>query len=150
MDYSELDAAEKEELEKLSAGDPAKMKAELQQSINKQHSKIAEDFRSATNRVMGKYDSLLRIYRESVGALQKLVDDYISKMKTFGSECNTSYVMNTQFTLGQQRGTLDVKYDIGLKNIVFANRSPEMMLFIKLMLANAMLSVRPKQFRCVI
>lgn len=150
VDYSELDAAEKEELEKLAAGDPAKMKAELQQSINKQHSKIAEDFRSATNRVMGKYDSMLRIYRESVDTLQKLVDDYISKMKTFGSECNASYVMNTQFTLGQQRGTLDVKYDIGLKNIVFANRSPEMMLFIKLMLANAMLSVRPKQFRCVV
>ena len=150
VDYSELEAAERDELEKLSTGDPAKAQAAVQQEINKYHSKIAEDFRSATNHVMGKYDSLLRIYREGVASLQKVVDDYIANMKTFGSVCNGSYVMDTQFTLGKQRGTLDVKYDIGLRNIVFADRTPEMMLFIKLMLSNAMLSVRPKQFKCVV
>ena len=150
VDYSELETAEKDELEKLEAGNPAKSKAAIQQDINKYHSKIAEDFRSATNHVMGKYDSLLRIFREGVTALQKVVDDYIANMKSFGSICNESFVMDTQFTLGRQRGTLDVKYDIGLKNIVFGERSPEMMLFIKLMLANAMLSVRPRQFQCTI
>lgn len=150
VDYSELEAAEQEELEKLAAGDPAKAQAVVQQEINKYHSKIAEDFRSATNHVMGKYDSLLRIYREGISSLQKIVDDYVANMKTFGSVCNASFVMDTQFTLGKQKGTLDVKYDIGLKNIVFGERSPEMMLFIKLMLANAMLSVRPRQFMCTI
>lgn len=150
VDYSELEAEEQKELERLAEGDPAKAQAAVQQEINKYHSKIAEDFRSATNHVMGKYDSLLRIYREGIKSLQKIVDDYIANMKTFGSVCSKSYAMNTQFTLGKQRGTLDVKYDIGLKNIVFADRSPEMMLFIKLMLSNAMLSVRPKQLSCTI
>lgn len=150
VDYAELEAAKSAELEKLAAGDPSKVREAMQQEINRNHSKIAEDFRAATNHVMGKYDSLLRIYRDSVAALQKIVDDYIANMKTFGSVCNTGYVMDTQFTLGKQKGTLDVKYDIGLKNIVFANRSREMLLFIKLMLANAMLSVRPRQFSCTI
>lgn len=150
VDYSELDAEEKEELEKLAAGDPARAQESLQAEVNKQHSKIAADFRSATNQVMGKYDSLLRIFREGVDALQKLVDEYMANLKDFGTTCNESFVMDTEFTLGKQKGTLDVKYDIGLKNIVFGERSPGMMLFIKLMLANAMLSVRPRQFQCTI
>lgn len=150
VDYSEVEAAEKEDLERLAAGNPSNTKEALQAEINKFHSKIAEDFRTATNQVMGKYDSLLRIFGESVNSLQKIVDDYLAALKDFGTSCNTSFVMDTEFTLGKQKGTLDVKYDIGLRNIVFGARTPGMMLFIKLMLSNAMLSVRPKQFRCIV
>lgn len=150
VDCAALNAGEQEDLSKLAAGDPTKAKEAMQQEINKHNSKIAEDFRNATNQVMGKYDSLLRIFSESVKALQMVVDDYLANLKEFGSSCSSSYVMDTQYTLGKQRGTLDVKYDIGLKNIVFGEKTPGMLLFIKLMLSNAMLSVRPKQFQCTV
>lgn len=149
-DYSEVEATRQQELERLSEGDPAKAKEKLQSEINRNHSKIGDDFRYATNTIITRYNSTVRRIADSVDVLQKQVDDYIANMKEFGTVCNKSLVMDTDFVLGKQKGTLDVKYAVGLQNIVFANRSPEMMLFIKLMLGNAMLSVAPKQFTCTI
>lgn len=150
VDFSAIEEDERKQLEALAVGDPRKVKDEIQREINKYHSKIAEDYRSATNSVMNRYTELVDLYAKGIATIQGIVDDYKANLKAFGTTCSTSPVMDTQFVLGQQKGTLDVKYDIGLQNIVFADKSPEMVQFVRLLFSNMLLSVKPKQLSCVI
>ena len=150
VDLTALNAKELAELQQLEEVDPAKEREQLQQEINKNSMKIAERYRAASSRVLSRYDSLCQLYKDSIADLQKQINTYLANMKEFGSEASASYVMDTQFVLGKQKGMIDIKYDMGLRNVIFADRSPQMLQFIKLLLANAMLSVRPRQFLCTI
>lgn len=150
IDYSDIDSAEAAQLASLEAQNPRKQLEELQDQINRDNEKIAAAYADATREVVTRHNELYVTYQQRSEQLSALIEDYRSKLQEFGSVCNASYVMDTKFTLGKARGLLDTKYDVGARNLIFADRSPAMLQFMKLLLANAMLSVRARQFSCTI
>lgn len=150
VNYDEITAAEEKELLELEKSNPAQLKAEIQDSINKNFQVISNSFQYVSSKVRAMRDELISSYEKAIAQYKKAIDDYMENLKPFGSEQNTSYVMSTHYVLGQKDGLIDIKYDMGMKNIIFANRTPEMFRFIKLLLSNALLNVRPKQLVCTI
>lgn len=150
VDFSEIDAQEAAALESMENANPEKQQQELQLEVNVNSSKIGGDFRAATSRIVPRYRGVVNAYKEGVASLEKMIQEYMDKQKAFGSTFSESYVLDTQFVLGQKDSVVDVKYDMGLRNIVFKERTPQMLQFMKLLFSNMLLNVRPKQFYCTI
>ena len=150
VDTSDIDSKEAEEMARQAKDDPALLKEEIQKQINKSMDAIVSAYRSASNRIANRHTKLVSAYKSQISQAEKALADFMRNIKPFGSEASTSYVLDTKFVLGQQDGLLDVSYDMGLDNIVFADSSPEMVSFMKLLLSNMLLKVRPKQLTCTI
>lgn len=150
LDFTAIEEEEAAALEALQKENPHTAQEALQKEINQNQSKIGADYRDATNSIVNRYNLLVKAYQEGVAVLEKTVQDYLDNQKPFGSVYSESYVLNTQFVLGQEDGVVDVPYDMGLRNIVFKERTPQMLQFMKLLFSNLMLNVRPKQFYCTI
>lgn len=150
VDTTSIDTRESEELARLEKNDPALLREEIQKEINKSSDKISDAYRAASNSIAERHNRLVAALKQQIQLTEKELDDYMNNMKRFGDEASSSYVLDTKFVLGQQDGVLDVSYDMGLSNIVFADHSTEMMLFMKLIFSNMLLKVRPKQLSCTI
>ena len=144
VDYSELEDAYNQSVAALEEKDPAKAMEAAMNDIKANWNKVSADIEGAYRNIYQLWTSTVNALDADVAALQKQVDDYMSKLKPFGSECNMSAVMDTNYILGKAEGVIDMKYDVGLTNIIFAQRTPEMIEFARHMLANMLLSVRPK------
>ena len=150
VDMSVIDAELEEKLQQMEAVNPRNVQEQIQSEINKQHTQIADEYRAATNTVMARYDKMVEAWESRLKELRTVIDEYVSKLTPFGTTASTVPIMDTQWVLGKAKGVIDVKYDVGLRNIVFANKSPEMVMFMKLLLSNALLSVVPKNLSVVV
>lgn len=150
VDYEAVDEWQSKELAKMDANDPSKAKEALQEEVNKNSEQIAKDIDAVEADVVGMYEGRIKNYEDSIALMQAKMDDYLANTEAFPSKCSASYTMGTKYVLGKDRGIFDVEYEIGLQNIIYADRSDGMLMFLKLMLSNAMLLVRPKQFYCTI
>jgi hypothetical protein len=97
-----------------------------------------------TNMVRSKHNQAIDATENYLKELQIYVEETKSKLKPFGTYINETPVFDTLFTLGRDRGILDIKYDLGLRNIIFKATGEDMIEFIKLMLCNALLNVQAK------
>lgn len=145
-DFESIDAQVAEHMEKLRAvGDPELAMQEITELIGQNIDAIQNEWNAATQEMKHLYTETLQKFTGNVEALQKRHDDFMNNLKRLGDTCSNSYVFNSNFTLGLVNDVIPETYDVWGQNIVFADRSPEMITFQRLMLLNALLNIRPKQ-----
>lgn len=145
IDYSDVDRWREEELARIERSSPHKAKNEIQSEITANVEKIDVEIKEAETHVFEMYSALIEKYESKIEELKCRMDEYLKNTALFPSVCSESFTMDTKSVLGREKGVIDVKYDLGLQNKVFCNKSVDMLMFVKLMLSNMLLSVRPRQ-----
>lgn len=149
-DYAAVDAEVDEKLAKLEEINPSLEKERLQQEINQNYAVIAEVFRKASSSVYMRHSNVMSALKTSIQSLQTTIDTYLESTPAFPTACSQSFVLGKNFVLGREDGLIDVAYEVGLRNLTFAQKTPEIVQFVKLLFTNLLLAVRPKQLRCTI
>lgn len=144
VDFTELEEKYAADLAALQEKDPAKEMEAVTTDVKNNWGKISAEVESTYRTIYGEWETRVNAAKQAVTDTEARLAELMSKLKPFGESCNLSAVMDTNYTLGKAEGIVDIKYDLGLTNIVFSQRNPEMLLFARHMFANILLSVRPK------
>lgn len=143
VDSTDLDEEQKKELAELEKQNPELAVEQLRRDFVKQAMALDDKLESTSAWARELHAKTCSSYKAKLDALEAAINDYLSKAKKLGENWTTSPVFDTNFILGKTEEVVDVKYDIGFKNIVFRD-VPGMTDFIRLMLCNALMNVRPQ------
>lgn len=144
IDTTELEAERDRQLKEMMDKDPRIKLDEERKSFAANITQMSDSFKLATMRAMETYTQKLANVKTSYEGVKAAIDAYMVNIKEFGSFINSKPVFDTSFTLGKMSGTIDMRYKLPLTNIAFNETAPNMIDFVKLMLANAILAVKEK------
>lgn len=150
LDFSDIDSELEEQLAELERNSPENEITALQDDINLKYEQISDAYETATSTVRQKYEKALVDCRVKLEEAEAALKAALSEIKPFGSVQCPSFVMNRNYTLGASKGVFDVTYPQPIQNVLFLDKSKEMLQFMKLMFSNAILSVRPRQLKCTV
>lgn len=150
IDLSVEEAKIAELKEKAKAFDPEPVVAELQRLLADNSEAIDAAIQGATAEVKARYKSTI----EKVSQYRKDADvaysAFLANRKAFCDVGSQSYTLNYEAVLGLQDEVVEHRYPVLDKNIIFASNDPGMVDFQKLLLANMLLNVRPRQLEVTI
>lgn len=145
VDLTEIEAARVERLEKAEKLNPETRKAQLNAQLTANMERINSDIDEANREVMQAYAAYSKHILTLCAEVEKAYNTFMENRVSFDSVCSDKFTMNYECVLGLADETIEVKYPVLEKNIVFANRDPAMIDFQRLLLANILLNVRPHQ-----
>lgn len=150
IDLAEAEAAKNSLLEVAEASNPEILRTQLAEELIAH----ADEFEAQTKAVNMEATMAFATYTAAISAhlmdAQEMLDKYMSNIKSFNDEQRTSYVLDYDAVLGLKDGIFEEKYPVLSQNIVFADNSPMMLDFIKLLLSNMLINVRPRQLTVTI
>ena len=135
---------------KAAAQDPAKLEDEYNKLLASSSDEITGKIKAATDEVLKEWmEALTRIKKHKEEA-ERLFSEFMENQTNFYETASESFVLSYEAVLGKAEGVIDQRYPVFEKNLVFADNSAPMVDFMKLLLANFLLNVRPKQLEVII
>lgn len=134
-----------QEINRLAAEDPEE-EIELERAaFASALPDIEKEFKEKEAYIDNLRIELIKIVDRKLEEAQKRKEELLSEQKMLGEACYMHYDFNTEFILGLKDEVLLETIDIGLQNIIIRPCSDEVLFkkFIQVLLANALLGVRP-------
>lgn len=145
VDISDLDAALEEKLQQCEKLNPATAAEELSRELASKMDAFQQAIDDVNTEVQREWAKTVADIQEWEAEARRMYDEFMANRKSFADVCSVSMTLNYNATVSLVDETIEATAPVFERNIVFADRTPGMVEFQKLLLANIMLNVRPKQ-----
>lgn len=145
VDTSDLDEKLAEDLAKVEKLNPELAAQQLSQDLSSRADAYDAEINEVNKRVQQAWAKALSDVTSWGEEAERMYKEFMENRKSFADTCSVSFSMNYNATVGLVDDTIETTAPIFEKNIVFADRTAAWLDFQRLLLANIMLNVRPKQ-----